>query len=79
MCPCVYANRITKYVRHENQQEGKTGDADVARGRGLRFEVFSAVTMKNAVFWDVTPCFFAACVGCWLQLALFLVHRFLPP
>jgi hypothetical protein len=20
------------------------------------FEVFTAVTMKNAVFWDVTPC-----------------------
>jgi hypothetical protein len=23
---------------------------------GVRFEVFTAVTMKNAVFWDVTPC-----------------------
>jgi hypothetical protein len=22
----------------------------------VRFEVFMAVTMKNAVFWDVTPC-----------------------
>jgi hypothetical protein len=22
----------------------------------IRFEVFTAVTMKNAVFWDVTPC-----------------------
>jgi hypothetical protein len=22
----------------------------------LRFEVFTAVTMKNAVFWDVRPC-----------------------
>jgi hypothetical protein len=22
------------------------------------FEVFTAVTMKNAVFWDVTPCGF---------------------
>jgi hypothetical protein len=27
----------------------------------LRFEVFTAVTMKNAVLWDVTH---AACVGC---------------
>jgi hypothetical protein len=26
----------------------------------VRFEVFTAVTMKNGVFWDVTPC----CVGC---------------
>jgi hypothetical protein len=22
----------------------------------LRYEVFTAVTMKNCVFWDVTPC-----------------------
>jgi hypothetical protein len=24
--------------------------------RYVRFEVFTTVTMKNAVFWDVTPC-----------------------
>jgi hypothetical protein len=34
----------------------------------VRFDVFTAVTMKNGAFWDVTPCgswyFFAACVGC---------------
>jgi hypothetical protein len=30
----------------------------------VRFEVFTAVTMKNDVFWDVTWYFFAACVGC---------------
>jgi hypothetical protein len=24
--------------------------------RSVRFEVFTAVTMNNAVFWDVTPC-----------------------
>jgi hypothetical protein len=23
---------------------------------GVRFEVFKVVTMKNGVFWDVTPC-----------------------
>jgi hypothetical protein len=22
----------------------------------VRFEVFTAMTMKNGVFWDVTPC-----------------------
>jgi hypothetical protein len=22
----------------------------------VRYEVFTAVTMKNGVFWDVTPC-----------------------
>jgi hypothetical protein len=25
-------------------------------GNVVRFEVFTAVTMKNSVFWDVTPC-----------------------
>jgi hypothetical protein len=24
----------------------------------VRFEVFTAVTVKNAAFWDVTPCSF---------------------
>jgi hypothetical protein len=24
----------------------------------VRFEVFKAVTMKNAVLWDITPCGF---------------------
>jgi hypothetical protein len=24
--------------------------------RHIRFEVFTAVTRKNAIFWDVTPC-----------------------
>jgi hypothetical protein len=24
-------------------------------GEGLRFEVITAVTMKNGVFWDITP------------------------
>jgi hypothetical protein len=27
-----------------------------ARKYYVRFEVFTAVTMKNAVFWDVTQC-----------------------
>jgi hypothetical protein len=26
------------------------------RGLWVRFEVFTAVTLKNDVFWDVTPC-----------------------
>jgi hypothetical protein len=25
-------------------------------GHCVKFEVFTAVTMKNGVFWDVTPC-----------------------
>jgi hypothetical protein len=36
----------------------KTGDARAIEAalEHLRFEVFTAVTMKNGVFWDVTPC-----------------------
>jgi hypothetical protein len=30
----------------------------------VRFEVFTAVTMKKGVFWVVTPCGSAAYVGC---------------
>jgi hypothetical protein len=26
------------------------------RGSDVKFEVFTAVTMKNCVFWVVTPC-----------------------
>jgi hypothetical protein len=26
------------------------------RNACVRFEVFTAVTLKNGVFWDVTPC-----------------------
>jgi hypothetical protein len=39
------------------------------------------VTLVGADFSEELSAkyFFAACVGCWLQLALFLVHRFLSP
>jgi hypothetical protein len=30
----------------------------------VRFELFTAVTMKNGVSWVVRPYFFTACVGC---------------
>jgi hypothetical protein len=34
----------------------KTYTADECKTAVVRFEVFTAVTMKNAIFWDVTPC-----------------------
>jgi hypothetical protein len=59
----------------------------------VRFEVFTAVTMKNAVFWDVTPCGSCksirvtrigelgtlAVTGNWCMLLMFLAHEFLSP
>jgi hypothetical protein len=36
---------------------GKTDEVNIAsRLSYVRFEVFTAVTMKNCVFWDVTLC-----------------------
>jgi hypothetical protein len=29
----------------------------------VRFEVFTAVTMKNGIFWDVVPCELVASYG----------------
>jgi hypothetical protein len=49
----------------------------------VRFEVFMAVTMKNAVFWDITLCglcknrcfrglyFLAVYISCYVLLKLF--------
>jgi hypothetical protein len=37
----------------------RTPDSDLSRENTVfcvRFQVFTAVTMKNGVFWDVTPC-----------------------
>jgi hypothetical protein len=33
-----------------------SADEECRGSRYLRFEVFTAVTMKNGDFWDVTPC-----------------------
>jgi hypothetical protein len=32
-----------------------TGEQEI-KERNVRSEAFTAVTMKNGVFWDVTPC-----------------------
>jgi hypothetical protein len=37
----LYSSQLSTFMRHK---------------LFLRFEVFTEVTMKNAVFWDVTPC-----------------------
>jgi hypothetical protein len=44
----VSVNKIYSYVRDFNVITNNPSD--------VRLEVFTAVTMKNGVFWDVTPC-----------------------
>jgi hypothetical protein len=36
--------------------EERSGQPSVVSNDFVRFEVFTVVTMKNAVFWDVAPC-----------------------
>jgi hypothetical protein len=40
-----------------NRKEKKEYKRKIMNGRVLTFEVFTAVTMKNAVFWDIKPQF----------------------
>jgi hypothetical protein len=65
---------LTRATRHNiledtilDEDEVYDYDEKVER---VSFKAFSAVSMKNAVFWD----FFAACFGCLLRLT-FLAHR----
>jgi hypothetical protein len=50
----VFWDIKTQFVNHRRHitspLQGPTGEWYV------RFEVFTALTKKNAVFWDVTPC-----------------------
>jgi hypothetical protein len=45
-------NMNQRYIR----KKGKFGKGNMKDGKVVRFEVFTAVTMKNGVFWVVTPC-----------------------
>jgi hypothetical protein len=48
------ANRFLEAYIHNTQiKEAELTERGISF---VRFEVFTAVTMKNAVFWDVTPC-----------------------
>jgi TolB-like protein len=46
----VFGKQITSYVVLKSQL------SLLNSLKVIRFEVFTAVNMKNAVFWDVTPC-----------------------
>jgi hypothetical protein len=47
------------YFLIEKYKDSRLVDITLVRKKVLqfvRFEVFTAMTMKNGVFWDVTPC-----------------------
>jgi hypothetical protein len=46
----VSEERIASIIGVQNNQRASNNFSSV------RFEVFTAVTMKNGVFWVVTPC-----------------------
>jgi hypothetical protein len=39
-----------------SNREGEVGEVKQQTCPYSRLEVFTAVTMKNGVFWDITPC-----------------------
>jgi hypothetical protein len=48
----LQAKRKKKCWKFKEETEAETG----ATRFSVRFEVFTAVAMKNGVLWDVTPC-----------------------
>jgi hypothetical protein len=42
---------LFKYIKNDLTEKFGSSSKD-----SVRFEVFTAVTMKNAVFWDVAQC-----------------------
>jgi hypothetical protein len=50
---------VEQTIKHnQNDYIEEDGKVDTLEGNCVRFEVFTAVTMKYGVFWDVTPCGF---------------------
>jgi hypothetical protein len=53
----VLVDTLVIFVTYELNRytsEGRVPEQNTANL--VRFEIFTAVTMKNCVFWDVTPC-----------------------
>jgi hypothetical protein len=64
ICPCLQSWTTAAYlITYTNLYLTDMAEI-VTRKQGreykivhiVRFEVFTAVTMKNGIFWDVTPC-----------------------
>jgi hypothetical protein len=49
------AERIAR-VPAKRESLGRSTEINEDNPNSVRSEVFTAVTMKTAVFWDVTPC-----------------------
>jgi hypothetical protein len=47
---------IKKNSVRTSQETHYVSSTESSRLCYVRFEVFAVVTMRNAVFWDVTPC-----------------------
>jgi hypothetical protein len=53
---CIYYARVKTVLRPEFRNKIYSTEDWFRLPFYLRFEVFTAVTMKNGVLWDVTPC-----------------------
>jgi hypothetical protein len=54
---CIVAGFLTKgeCIITTSSERLEIRERNKESSKHLRFEVFTAVTMKNRVFWDVTP------------------------
>jgi hypothetical protein len=57
---CCFLGHKTQLVPHKRHI---TSPQSPPRYCYVKFEVFTAVTVKNSVFWDVTPCSFCSRKG----------------
>jgi hypothetical protein len=55
LCDCSNTN-VARSIQICNLTRCLAHYRNMRTQKYLRFEVFTAVTMKNGVFWDVTPC-----------------------
>jgi hypothetical protein len=65
-------NHKEKYLQHVQRMGGHKIPKLYVQQSDWKFEVFTAVTMKNVVFWDVTLCkyFVNRCFGWTFRLHL---------
>jgi hypothetical protein len=50
---------LTRATRRNNPEDTILQSVTLSNNKNFKYvklEVFTAVTMKNGVFWDVTPC-----------------------
>jgi hypothetical protein len=54
-CPSSEEDVVIQEIKNQKTRRNTRLRPSIAQN-SVRFEVFTAMTMKNAIFWDVMPC-----------------------